>query len=297
MPLVRSDFGRGEYLMTVNISGIRSIYDTATHEDFDISRLHHGIMGNFTREGITAAHALRKEVEDAGGMFRLTDMFRTWDMQTQAHHDYITGKKRALSPPPGESFHNAARSEDIDIDLIEETLQPPGTGKKGFALYWEMCRDLGFTGVVRNRYTPDKDATEAWHIDYMGIFKALYNRQGYKAAAIAATMDAIGNNFVGESTEYVKNMRIQAYLLHLGLLKQDVTGLWNNVAEVALKDYLGGSGGHSEFNLVLKHYKIETTEKNNVIPMHPKGAGSINFVLVLRIIFKWFFKFFKGKEK
>lgn len=296
MPLSRADFGRGEYLMLGNVTGIRSIYDTATHEDFDVSKIHGGIMGNFARDGISALHSLRKEVEDKnGGVLRVTDMFRTWNMQAQAHQDYITGKKKALSPPAGESFHHS-RSTDWDIKLIDETLQPTGTRLKGFNLFWEIYNDLGFTGVVGNRYNPNKSLTEAWHIDFMGPFKALYCRQGYKMAAMAATMDAIGNNFIGQDPQYVKNVRIQAYLLHLGLLKQDVTGSWNSASEVALNDYLGGSGGHSEFNLVLNHYDIETTEKNNIIPMCPKGVGGINFAWVLKKIFGWFFKTFGKRE-
>lgn len=286
MPLSRTDFGRDEYLMTVNVTGIRSIYDTSTREDLDISELHHGIMGNFTREGVVALYALRKEVEDKnGGKLRVTDMFRTWNMQAQAHQDYITGKKKALSPPPGESFHGAARSTDWDIALIDETLNPIGVGKKGFDLFWEIYNDLGFTGVLVNRYRPDRNATEAWHIDFMGSFKALYDRQGYKAAAIVANMDAIGNNFIGQEPEYIKNMRIQAYLLHLRLLQQDITGFWNDASQIALNDYLEGSGNHSEFNLVLNHYNIEKINTSSSL-----SSDSINFLQILVKIFKGLFR-------
>lgn len=294
MPLSRTDFGRDEYLMTVNITGIRSIYDTTTREDLDISKLHHGIMGNFTREGVVAQHELRKEVEDKnGGMLRATDMFRTWNMQAQANHDYITGKKKAFSPPPGESFHNAARSTDWDIVLIEQTLNPTGVGKKGFDLFWEIYNDLGFTGVLSNQHAADKNATEAWHIDYLGTFRKLRDRQGYKIAAMAATMDAIGNNFIGQNPEYIKNMRIQAYLLHLGLLRQDVTGFWNSASEVALDDYLGGSGSHLEFNLVLDHYGIV---KNSGISISPIKSGGINFAWLIKKIITGFFKIIKSRR-
>lgn len=294
MPLARTDFGRGEYLMTVNITGIRSIYDTTTREDLDICELHRGIMGNFTREGIVAIHRLRKEVEDKnGGVLRATDMFRTWNMQSQAHQDYITGKKKALSPPPGKSFHGAARSTDWDIALIDKTLNPTGVGKKGFDLFWEIYNDLGFTGVLVNRYRPDRNATEAWHIDFMGSFKALYDRQGYEVAAIAANMDAIGNNFIGQDSKYIKHMRIQAYLLHLGLLKQDVTGFWNNASEVALNDYLGGSGISPELDLVLDHYGIV---KNSGISIRPIKSGGINFMWLLKKIFTGFFKIIKSRR-
>jgi hypothetical protein len=288
------DFGRGEYLMLVNVVGIRSVYDTATHEDFDISKIQNGIAGNFAREAVPALHELRKEVEDKnGGMLRLTDMNRTWNMQWQANQDYLTGKKRAFSPPPGESFHNAGRSIDVDIRLLEETLQPTGTGRKGFDLFWEIYNDLGFSGVVQNRHAPDKNATEAWHIDYMGIFKALYARQRYKAAAIAASMDAMGNNFVGREPEYIKTMRIQAYLLYLGLLQQDVTGLWNNATETALNDYVEGSRSYPELNLVLEHYGLE---KNISVPISPVRSGGSNFFLILSKILKGFLKIFSKKE-
>jgi len=97
---------------------------------------------------------LKTQVEKPGGVFSVTDMYRDWMMQMQAHHDWKTGKKTAYSPPPGQSFHNAARSKDVDVQLIDESLNPTGYAKKGFDLYWEIYRDLGFTGVF----------TEFWFI-------------------------------------------------------------------------------------------------------------------------------------
>jgi len=158
-------------------------------------------------------------------------------MQMQAHWDWKTGKKVAYSPPAGRSMHNAARSIDVDVKLIEESLNPTGYAKKGFDLYWEIYRDLGFTGVRENAKYACKTATEAWHQDYLGVFTALRKVQGYKIAAIVATMDAIGDNYPGYTHDQIRNYRIQAYLLSFGLYKYTVDGIWGKGTEGALKKY------------------------------------------------------------
>lgn len=265
--ITRSDFGKDQYLMLQNVSGIRSIYDTATREDLDISELKSGIMGNFAEEGRFALYGLNAQVDELGGQFRVSDMYRDWMMQLQANHDFLSGKKLAYSPPPGFSCHQAGRSIDFDIALIQETLNPTGHGKSGFDLFWEMSRDLGFTGVRENRVKPDRKALEAWHIDYMGSFEALYKKQGYKAMAQAAIMDAIGNNYSGYTPEHVKNVRIQAYLLHLGFYKYAVDGKWGKGSESALLEYNKQEQEKSAIlEKLLKHYKI----KRNLRKQLPK---------------------------
>ena len=78
---------------------------------------------------------LKTQVEKLGGIFRVSDMYRDWMMQVQAHHDWKTGEKVAYSPPPSQSFHNAARSIDVDTQLIEESLNPTGYAKNGLYKY------------------------------------------------------------------------------------------------------------------------------------------------------------------
>ncbi|SRR5213593_904995 len=59
------------------------------------------------------ARALQNVVDDLrslGHDLRLTDLFRTYDMQRQANQDYVQGRKKAYSPPPGGSLHEAGRA-------------------------------------------------------------------------------------------------------------------------------------------------------------------------------------------
>src|SRR5215475_10926555 len=53
---------------------------------------------------------------------RWSDLFRDYDMQKSAHEDFVAGRKKAFSPPPGGSFHEAGRGMDIDLATIGSSL-------------------------------------------------------------------------------------------------------------------------------------------------------------------------------
>ena len=182
----------------------------------------------------------------------VTDMYRDWMMQMQAHHDWKTGKKIAYSPPAGRSMHTII----IYIQLIDKSLNPTGYAKKGFYLYWEIYRDLGFTGVRENAKYTCKTATEAWHQDYLGVFTALRKVQGYRIAVIVTTMDAIGNDYLGYTHDQIRNYRIQAYLLSYGFYNCAVDGIWGRGTEGALKKYFQRSEENYLFDKVLNFYGL-----------------------------------------
>src|SRR6266545_558577 len=73
----------------------------------------------------TAAAIARIEAELAalGGELLLSDLFRSYDMQLQAHLDYTSGKKSAFSPAPGGSMQDAGRAFDLDLRALTITLE------------------------------------------------------------------------------------------------------------------------------------------------------------------------------
>ncbi len=56
-------------------------------------------MARCTPDAKRAILAIQADVESAGGRLYLSDLFRSHDMQLQAHLDWKSGKKKAYSPP------------------------------------------------------------------------------------------------------------------------------------------------------------------------------------------------------
>jgi len=260
----REDAGHGQYVMLKPVTTLRSIYDTDKEDDLVMSRIKSGLMGLFCIEGFDALHALYLDVVKLGGELRFSDMFRTWEHQEQAHFDFITGKKKAYSPEPGFSFHQAARSFDFDIEILDESLLHVDGPKRGFALFWDLARKHGFTGVMKNRYEPTFKATEAWHWDYLGVFAKTREVHDYKTAAMVAVMDAIGNNYQGYSEEQIKYYRLQAYLLHFGFYTGAIDGQFGPKSRQSVLDFHASPPDDLRgFDRVLVHYDIimdQTTE-------------------------------------
>lgn len=78
------------------------------------------------------------DVAAAGGRFALSDLFRTCLMQAQAHADYVSGKKKAYSLPPGGSMHEAGRAMDIDVG---------GFGLQ-LSTFWEIAAKHGVVPII-----------------------------------------------------------------------------------------------------------------------------------------------------
>jgi hypothetical protein len=55
-------------------------------------------MALCTPDTTAALMGIKRGVESAGGQLYLSDLFRSYDMQFQAHLDYTSGKKSAYSP-------------------------------------------------------------------------------------------------------------------------------------------------------------------------------------------------------
>lgn len=93
----------------------------------------------------------------------LSDLYRSYDMQRQAHLDYVTGKKKAYSPPPGGSMHEAGRAFDLELDQIK---------KLGLPTFWPIARSFNLVPIIKS---PDMSLSEAWHFDCRGSHDLVYD--------------------------------------------------------------------------------------------------------------------------
>jgi len=138
--------------------------------------MHNAIVG--------VASALRASAGD----LILSDMFRSYDMQLQAHLDFKTGKKKAFSPPPGSSMHEAGRAFDLDLSALGRSLDD----------FWKLAAAHGLSPIITRS---DPKLSEAWHFDCRASHVAVYdyykagkgkNFESPYAAMAASAIVAIG---------------------------------------------------------------------------------------------------------
>lgn len=176
-------------------------------------------MASCTPDTKAALLGLRADVEAAGGALRLSDLFRSREMQLQAHLDFTSGKKPAFSPPPGGSMHEAGRAFDIDLG---------GLAPVTLADFWAMAAKRGVVPIIAE---PKPSASEAWHFECRGSFERV--RAHYAAgkgtnmkparAMAAAAIAAIGvelDDFGGRNAE----VRLQSGLIRLGADPGNIDG-------------------------------------------------------------------------
>jgi hypothetical protein len=161
---------------------------------FSIYRFHQAVlparMAWLAPDALEAFKALEKAVNDAGGFIYLSDCFRSTLDQARARYDYLTGAsrlpernalvaeypelrnyepcngglgKKAYSPPPGLSWHEAGRA--IDVDMDPKWLLIPQDQ------FWKIATELGWICGARSYGDPRKvDVPEEWHWQYEGPF-------------------------------------------------------------------------------------------------------------------------------
>jgi hypothetical protein len=98
-------------------------------------------MAKCTPDTAAALRGVVADLRSLGFDLRLSDLFRSYDMQTKAHEDYVQGRKKAFSPPPGGSMHEAGRAMDVDLGSID---------------------------------APNASCSEAWHFDCRGSHDLVY---------------------------------------------------------------------------------------------------------------------------
>ena len=175
-------------------------------------------MAKCTPDTWNAIICIAGDLAARGGKLILSDLFRSYDMQAQAHMDYVSGKKKAYSPPPGGSFHEAGRAFDLDLDALKIPL----------ADFWAIAAGYGVVPIISK---PKTSLSEAWHFDCRGSHQVVYdyysagkgkNFTPYTAAASSAILsigiqvDAFGEN--------QKQAAIQSGIIRLGKEIGDIDG-------------------------------------------------------------------------
>jgi D-alanyl-D-alanine dipeptidase len=119
-------------------------------------------MARCTPDAKRAILAILADVEAAGGHLYLSDLFRSHDMQFQAYLDWKTGKKKAYSPPPGGSLHEAGRAFDLDLGALKVKLDA----------FWEIAARHGVVPIIPS---PNPRASEAWHFERRGSHQLVHD--------------------------------------------------------------------------------------------------------------------------
>jgi hypothetical protein len=169
-------------------------------------------MAQCTPDTRTAVLDLRTELADRGVKLFLSDMFRSFDMQLQAHIE--NAKKGVFSPRPGGSLHEAGRAFDLDLTALLA-----GNILK-LADFWEIAKGHGVVPIIGE---PKPTTSEAWHFECRGSHSLVreYYRVGkggdkmkpYQAMA-ASSILAIGVKV--ERFQNQKAAAIQSALIRLG---------------------------------------------------------------------------------
>ncbi|HET6559630.1 MAG TPA: hypothetical protein VFG54_20060 [Prolixibacteraceae bacterium] len=175
-------------------------------------------MAKCTSDTYNAIFNIATDLALEGGRLILSDLFRSYDMQAQSHQDYISGRKKAFSPAPGGSFHEAGRGFDLDLSAIKVSL----------ADFWIIASRYGVKPVISQ---PRSNQSEAWHFDCLGSHQIVYqyyskkngtNFKPYGAAAASAILsigvhvDAFGTN--------QKQAALQSGLIRLGKVIGNIDG-------------------------------------------------------------------------
>ena len=189
-----------------------------------------GRMALCTPDTYSAIISIADELKKRGGNLILSDLFRTYDMQAQSHKYYLAKRKKAYSPPPGGSFHEAGRAFDLDLSKIRIPL----------AEFWNIARKYGVVPIID---VPRSNLSEAWHFDCRGSHQLVYdyynqgegnNFKPYTAAAASAILssgiqvDAFGAN--------QRQAAIQSCLIRLGKNIGNIDGQIGKKTQKAIEE-------------------------------------------------------------
>jgi hypothetical protein len=187
-------------------------------------------MAQCTPDIYAALFKIAADLAKKGGKLVLSDLFRSYDMQAQSHQDYIAKRKKAFSPPPGGSLHEAGRAFDLDLSALKIPL----------ADFWKIAAKYGVSPIISQ---PKASESEAWHFDCKGSHQVVYqyyadklgtNFKPYTAAAasgilaIGVKVDAFGAN--------QKQAAIQAGLIRLGKIIGNMDGQIGGKTHKALNE-------------------------------------------------------------
>ena len=187
-------------------------------------------LAQCTPDTKTAVMNVKADLEAKGVKLFLSDMFRSHDMQLQAHIE--NAKKNVFSPLPGGSMHEAGRAIDLDLDTL---LAHDAISLKDF---WDIASKHGFFPIVGQ---PNRKLKEAWHFDCRGSHNQVhqYYREGkggpgmkpYEAMAASAIL-AIGVQV--DRFQNQKGAAIQSALIRLGHELGSLDGGLGDKTKIAL---------------------------------------------------------------
>ena len=186
-------------------------------------------MAKCTPDTTAAIQGVVADLRALGYDLRLSDLFRSYAMQKKAHEDYVEGGKKAYSPPPGGSMHEAGRAMDIELASIGVPLKK----------FWEIARARAFLPIIDK---PDPSRSEAWHFDCRGshhmvyeytrkgkagVSMAPYTQMAHSAIlAIGVKVDTLPDQGIGS---------VQAGLIRLGLDPGRIDGILGARTTAALQ--------------------------------------------------------------
>ena len=187
-------------------------------------------MAQCTPDTKVAIEAVAADLAALGFGIRLSDLFRSKEMQAQSHADFVEGRKKAFSPAPGGSLHEAGRAMDIDLGSIGVPL----------AKFWEIAKAHGFSPIID---APDPHRSESWHFDCHGSHHAVYEYvQAGKAGKMLAPYTQMAQSAImaiGVVLDTVPAQDVaylQAGLIRLGFDPGRIDGVQGNRTLGALRD-------------------------------------------------------------
>lgn len=201
-------------------------------------------MAQCTPDTKQALIDIGKELKNEGGNLYLSDLFRSYEMQLQSHLDWKSGRKKAFSPPPGGSLHEAGRAFDLDLENLKIEL----------ADFWKIAAKFGVLPIIDK---PKSGKSESWHFDCRGSHQKVYEYYSAgkgKNMKPYAAMSASGILSIGVKVDaFDKNQAaaaLQSGLIRLGFELGSIDGdigqktrtavekaeiVWTTVEEVLLK--------------------------------------------------------------
>ena len=187
-------------------------------------------MAQCTPDFFTAIFNIATDVKKKGGKLVLSDLFRSYDMQAQSHQDFLAKRKKAFSPAPGGSFHEAGRAFDMDLTTIKISL----------ADFWVIAAKYNVVPIIKK---PTPGTSESWHFDCRGSHQIVYdyyaagkgtNFKAYTAAASSAIL-SLGVQ-VDAFAKNQKQAAIQAGLIRLGKELGSIDGQIGSKTQKALEE-------------------------------------------------------------
>jgi hypothetical protein len=187
-------------------------------------------LAQCTPDTKAAVMNVKAELEAKGVNLFLSDMFRSHDMQLQAHVE--NAKKGVFSPLPGGSMHEAGRAIDLDLDALL------AGGILTLKDFWDLAGKHGFFPIVGQ---PNPKLKESWHFDRRGshnLVRQYYldgkggsNMKPYEAMAASAILS------IGVQVDRFQNQKgaaIQSALIRLGQELGSIDGGVGNRTKQAL---------------------------------------------------------------